>query len=142
MRRYTTRARATCAIGSIAVLTLSGCNGGNFQSPLSPGVNVTPTPPPAPAVPAGGFTISGVAFEVVNGVSIPLEGVHVEDSSRHAVVFTAEDGSYTIRGVQLNSFIGGPLVYMYFAKDGYGSVVEAFLPASEETRLDVRLLRK
>ena len=103
---------------------------------------MTPTPPPAPAVPAGGFTISGVAFEVVNGVSIPLEGVHVEDSSRHAVVFTAEDGSYTIRGVQLNSFIGGPLVYMYFTKDGYGSVVEAFLPASEETRLDVRLLRK
>jgi hypothetical protein len=37
------------AIGCIAVLTLSGCNGGNFQSPLSPAVDVTPTPPPPPA---------------------------------------------------------------------------------------------
>lgn len=143
MRKYTTRARAMFAIGSIAVLTLSGCNGGNFQSPLSPAVDVTPTPPPPPpTVPAGGFTISGVVFEVVDGVSIPLEGVHVEDSSRHWSVLTAEDGSYTIRGVELIPFVGGPAVSMFFAKNGYASTSVSLLPAGEDTRLDVRLLRK
>jgi hypothetical protein len=76
--------------------------------------------------------------EVVGGQTVPLEGVHVEDSERHVFVKTAADGSYTIADVARSSFGGG---YIYFAKQGYRSQSRQFA-LTGDLRLDVMLVRE
>ena len=121
----------------IAVLccgVLAGCR--DTRSPSFP-TAVSPTPQPTPQ-PPGSVTVSGVVSEVVGGQTVPLEGVHVEDSERHVFVRTAADGSYTITEVARSSFGGA---YIYFAKQGYRSQSRQFA-LTGDLRLDVMLVRE
>ena len=113
---------------------LAGCS--DTRSPSFP-TAVSPTPQPTPQ-PLGGVTVSGVVSEVVGGQTVPLEGVHVEDSERHVFVRTAADGSYTIAEVARSSFGGA---YIYFAKQGYRSQSRQFA-LTGDLRLDVMLVRE
>lgn len=101
--------------------------------PVQPQALPQPTPPPP-----GGFTVSGVVSEVAGGQTVPLEGVHVEDSERHVFVKSGADGGYTITEVAISSFGGA---YIYFAKAGYTSQVRQF-PLTGNMRVDVVLVRQ
>ena len=82
----------------------------------------------------GTFAVSGVVTEVVGGLVVPLQGVHVEDSTRHVFVRTGADGSYTIRDVYAGA------AYLYFAKDGFGAQTRQFTLAGD-TRVNMQLAR-
>ena len=94
--------------------------------------------PPPTDPPPGGFTVSGIVSEIVGGQTVPLEGVHVEDSERHVFVKSGADGGFTITEVAVSSFGGA---YIYFAKPGYTSQVRQF-PLTGNTRVDVVLVRQ
>lgn len=114
-------------ICAAAVIVLSGCDGSR-PAPASP------TALPSASV-QGSFTISGEVTEVVGGLVVPLQGVHVEDSMRHVFVMTGADGSYTIRDVY------GGAAYLYFTKDGFASQTRQFTLA-RDTRVNMELARQ
>lgn len=134
MRRYIRRF-------SVVVLCcgLLGACGTDSRSPTAPSPPPQaqgfpqPTPPPQ-----GSFTVSGVVSEVIGGQTVPLEGVHVEDSERHVFVKSGADGGYTILDVAVSSFGGA---YIYFAKEGYRSEVRQFA-LTGNMRVDVVLVRQ
>jgi Carboxypeptidase regulatory-like domain len=122
-------------VGVISCAVLSGC--GSDSGPLSPTVDppiATPAPQPTPA-PQGTYTVSGVVSEAADDQTVPLEGVHVEDSERHYSVKTGPDGSYTIPDARAGN------AYFYFVKEGFRSQVQQFILASD-TRLDIQLVRQ
>src|SRR5215208_5908284 len=89
---------------------LSGCGTDGRSLPFL--TAASPTLPPTAQPPRGPVTVAGVVSEVVSGHTVPLEGVHVEDSERHFFVQTGADGSYTIADVAVSSFGGA---YIFFA---------------------------
>lgn len=130
----------TGVLAAIAVFAFSGCGDGGPANPVSPSVTSSPAAPPAAPqpLPGGiGYTVSGVVSELVGGVAVPLEGVHVDDSQRHVFVTSAADGSYTIRDVETHQ----GSAYFYFFKEGYGSLTRTFPLTSQDTRLDVQFVR-
>jgi hypothetical protein len=124
----------TCKLGvcAIAIVVLSACS---ESGPLPPTVPSPPTSPAPQPVPQSTYTVSGVVSAVVGDVSVPVEGVHVEDSQRHVFVKTGADGSYTIPEV------GGGAAYFYFAKDGFRSETRQFA-LTGDMRLDIQLARQ
>ena len=112
-----------------ALMVLSGCDD---SGPVSP----TPTPAASPAAPApqpipqGAYTVTGVVTTLVGGGMVPVEGVLVEDSYRHASVRTGADGSYTIREV------GSGAAYFYIAKQGFRTQIRTFT-LTGDFRLDI-----
>jgi hypothetical protein len=133
----THRKLSSVVTGAIVVVGLSGCGGDGPISPSPRTVNSQPTPAPAP-ITQGPQTVSGVVSEVIDGVTVALEGVNVEDSSRHVSVRTAADGSYNMR--DLETYMGN--AYLFFSKQGYGSMTRTFTPAGAETRIDIQLARQ
>lgn len=117
---------------AVAVVALSGCGSNN---PISPSAPIAPAPV---AAPQGPFTVTGVVTEPVGDGSVAVAGAHVEDSQRHFVVLTGEDGSYTIQDVE--AFQGS--IYLYFAKDGYQPVTRTLAPTANEVRVDILLVRE
>jgi hypothetical protein len=123
---------------------LTGCDQGAGSGSLrlptaaSPQPSPGPNPSPSPQPPSGNYAVSGVVSEVVNGQTVPLEGVHVEDSERHVSVKTAADGSYILTEVAI-SWSGG--AYIYVAKPGFRSQSRQF-PLLADTRLDITLVRE
>jgi len=134
--------RALCLLGICVVscAVLLGCESDSsrvlFPTAATP-TAATPTPAPIPTPPPQGtYTVSGVVSEVVDGRTIPLERVHVEDSQRHVFVQTAADGAYAVTEIAVS---GG--AYMYFAKEGFRSESRRFA-LTGDTRLDVTLVRQ
>jgi hypothetical protein len=116
-----------------ALVVVSGCGD---SGPLAPAVIPAPPTSSAPQpIAQGTYTVSGVVSVVVGDLSVPVEGVHVEDSQRHVSVKTGADGSYTLRDV------GGGAAYFYFAKEGFGSQTRQFA-LTADMRLDVQLVRQ
>jgi hypothetical protein len=124
-------------LGGVAIscAVLSGCSN-TATVPTGPSAPYA-APQPVPS-PPGGFTLSGVVSEVINGQSVPIEGVHVEDSRFHQFVNTGPDGSYRITDVGVDPYIGATI---YFAKTGFRSQTRRFVP-SGDTRLDISLIRE
>ena len=128
--------RLTVAVICCALLAACGVDSRSPTAatpPVQPQALPQPTPPPP-----GGFTVSGVVSEVISGQTVPLEGVHVEDSERHVFVNSGADGSYTITEVAV-SYLGGASIY--FAKAGYTSQVRR-IPLTANMRVDVVLVRQ
>jgi integrase-like protein len=127
----------------IAVLCCGACAGCGTESrslplPTSASPTLQVIPPPGPQ-PTGPFIVSGIVSEVVDGQTVPLEGVHVEDSERHVSVKTGADGSYAIADVALTQFGGA---HIYFAKNGYRSQVRIVPLTTNEIRVDMTLGRE
>jgi hypothetical protein len=130
MRTYTVLLQRI--LTAVAVVALSGCGSTN---PISPSAPIAAAPVPAPQ---GPFTVTGVVTELVGNGPVAVAGAHVEDSQRHFVVQTGEDGSYRIEDVE--AFQGQ--IYLYFAKDGYQSTTRTFAPGANEVRVDILLVRE
>ena len=133
MRRFIRRLGVLvgCAI-------LAGCV--TQSSPAPPPTDPAPAPSPQPTQPVT-YTVRGVVSEVVNDLTVPLEGAHVEDSERHVWVNTRADGSYTMPDAVFVPREGG--AHIYFAKPGYKSQVHIVSPPNAlEARVDVTLVRE
>lgn len=130
------RSQLALFLTAIAVAAVSAC--GSYGSPAGPSLSPGLTAPPQPSLPQGPFTVSGVISETIDGAAVGVEGVWVEDSSRHEAVYTAADGSYSIANVE--AYQGS--IYLYVAKSGYQTVTRSFAPTGSETRLDIQLSRQ
>jgi len=142
------------AVALLSVQLLTGCGAASSRMPSAP----SPAAPskvvtvPVPTAFSPNVTLSGLVFEIVQGVPIPIEGVSVYcepcGEETHTYASTDSKGFYTFTGVWANQF--SILVH----KDGYqdppGPVNNGFpsgtgwrdVRISGDTRFDVQLVRK
>jgi hypothetical protein len=81
------------------------------------------------------YTLSGRVHEVIDGVAVPIAGVHVENSNLHSMALTDETGFYSVTTLAGDA-------HLWVAKDGYHDGSWEILHVSGDTVLDLVLVRK
>jgi hypothetical protein len=80
------------------------------------------------------FTLSGTVFEVIDGVRMPVSGVHVENSNIHDMTTTDEAGAYEI-------LVHRGSIHLFVAKSGY-LTQNREVSVQSDTRLEIQLVRQ
>lgn len=80
------------------------------------------------------FTLSGTVFEVLDGVRVPVSGVHVENSNIHDMTTTDEAGAYEI-------LVHRGSIHLFVGKPGYLSQSRE-VSVQGDTRLEIQLVRQ
>jgi hypothetical protein len=80
------------------------------------------------------FTLSGIVFELHDGVRVPVSGVHVENSNIHDATATDQDGEYKI-------LVPRGTIDLFVAKPGY-LTQNREVSIQSDTRLEIQLVRQ